>query len=85
MRPILAAACLALACPALVACAGVDERPDDTVSVQYDPNRFDASALQRAATAQCRAKGYARAEPLNDQPNTEAVRWAYLTYGCYAR
>ena len=80
MRSILLATCVALC-----ACAGTPERPDDTVSVQYDPNRFDAAAMQRAGTAQCQAKGYARAEPLNDQPNTEAVRWAYLTYGCYAR
>ena len=76
------------ALPALTALLGAcatpaDPVPDDTVSVQYDPYRFDAVQLRRAALAQCRAKGYARAEAIGDQPNSEAVRWAYATYGCF--
>ena len=84
MPSILPAALTGLAALVLAGCATSSETPDDTVSVQYDPYRFDAAALHRAAKAQCQAKGYARAEPLGDQPNTESVRWAYLTYGCFA-
>ena len=84
MPSILPAALAALGLCSLAACATTAAAPDDTVSVQYDPYRFDAAALHRAAKAQCEAKGYARAEPLGDQPNTESVRWAYLTYGCFA-
>ena len=67
----------------LAACASTDGAYKDVVSVQYDPNRFQMSALQRAAEAQCRAKGFPRAEPLDNEPNTESVRWSYLTFGCY--
>ena len=66
------------------ACATAPGAPGEVVSVQYDPNRFQMSALQRAAEDQCRAKGYARAEAMDNVPNTESVRWAYLNFGCYA-
>ena len=68
---------------ALSACATGPEPYGDTVSVQYDPNRFQMMTLQRAAEDQCRAKGYANAEPLDNEPNTQSVRWSYLTFGCF--
>ena len=67
----------------LAACVGGPGAPEEVVSVQYDPNRFEMAALQRAAEDQCRAKGYARAEALDVAPNTESVRWSYLTFGCF--
>ena len=67
----------------LAACATGGAVPGDTVSVQYDPDRFQMSQLQRAAEDQCRAKGYARAEAMDVAPNTESVRWSYLTFGCF--
>ena len=77
MRRVLPAVLLLAACASRGA-------PDDTVSVQYNAYDFEMSDLQRAAEAQCSAKGYRRAEPLSNQPNTESARWSYLTFGCYA-
>ena len=73
----------------LVACAtGTPDGlppPEDEVSVPYNPYRYEMAELERAATAQCEAKGYPVALPLSDQPNRESVRWSYLTFGCYSR
>ena len=80
MRRITMIACLV----ALAACAGSGRPHGETVSVQYDPDSFQMESLQRVAEAQCRAKGYPRAEPLENEANTEAVRWSYLTFGCFA-
>lgn len=74
---------LSVTAAVLSACASAPDAPDEVVSVQYDPNRFQMSTLQRAAEAQCRAKGYGRAEPMDNAPNTESVRWSYLTFGCF--
>lgn len=82
MRRFVPLSCLAV----LGACASSADTlppPEDVVSVQYDPYRFEMSKLQRSAQEQCRAKGYPRALPLDNQPNTESVRWSYLTFGCY--
>jgi hypothetical protein len=72
---------------ALAACAsgGQLPPPEDVVSVQYDPYRFEMAKLEQAALAQCGAKGFSRAVVLDNQPNTESVRWSYLTFGCYRR
>jgi hypothetical protein len=81
MRHVIAAAGLL----ALAACATEAPRPDDTVSVQYDGYDIDMASMQRAAEAQCRAKGYPRAVPIADAVNTASVRWNYLTFGCFSK
>lgn len=53
----------------------------EIVTVQYDPNNYDQVRTAADATAQCRAKGYAKAVPYGQQPTTRQG-WGYRTFAC---
>ena len=80
----LSAGLLAIAALTLGACAtGPIGEPKEIVSVQYDPNNYDQTEVERAALAQCKAKNYRYAVPHAAQPNMQTSSWTYKTFGCY--
>ncbi len=82
---VLAVAGLGASTLALGACGTTRPSgpPQEIVSVQYDANNFDQSEIDRAALAQCRAKGYRYAVPYAGQPNMQSNGWNYKTFACY--
>jgi len=71
----------------LVACESLGSRkvaaPIDIISLQYDPYNYSMAELTRNANAACAAKGGNEAIPVNNELNTESVRWAYMNFECY--
>lgn len=57
--------------------------PIDVVSLQYDPYNYSMAELSRNATAACIAKGGTEAVAVDNEINTESVRWAYMNFNCY--
>ncbi len=57
--------------------------PLDIVSLQYDPYNYSMAELTRNAQAACEAKGGNKAIPVDNELNTESVRWAYMNFECY--
>lgn len=77
---------LAAAATCLGACASYENKPtaQETVSMRYDPYNYSMTKLQENATAACRAKGnFTEAERVDNEINSEAVRWAYMNFVCY--
>jgi hypothetical protein len=79
--------CLASIVVFLSACESFGSKrpvePIDTVSVRYDPYNYSMSAVEESARAACRAKGGEDVYPIDNQINTEEVRWAYMNFECY--
>ena len=58
-------------------------QPIDVVSLQYDPYNYSMAELTDNARQACVAKGGSQAIPVDNQLNTESVRWAYMNFECY--
>ena len=80
--------CLAVLGIILIAASACEHTPRrplpiDVVSIQYDPYNYSMAELSRSANAACAAKGGSRAIAVNNELNTESVRWAYMNFECY--
>ena len=60
-----------------------DNGPIDTISVRYDPYNYSMADLKEDAKAACRAKGGEDIYPVDNQINSEEVRWAYMNFECF--